>query len=169
MFTAGPSRFNLVGNARSDVILVIGELHRKLAQRLHQFRVCQHVTMPIVGGARPREYTHRYACVVRRITGPLKAFPRQFEEHALLWVNYFGPARRDTEEARIECICIVHDAARHHIVRIVPQPGWNRGVQCFRRESRNQVTTCQQVLPELFHRSRTREAARHAYNGDAFH
>ena len=108
----GALEIELVGNARGQVVLLVAHHRGQPAHEIGHVLALEQVPGEVGVVARAGEHADRAGEGARVIAGVLQRLPRGFQEQPLLGIEHLGFLRRDAEEAGIELVDVLEDAAR---------------------------------------------------------
>ena len=147
--------------ARRQVILLVKQREVELAVLVGEPRLRQQVLLQVAAVILTGEHADAAVEPLRHVARTLQGLPAQFEKDPLLRIHQLGLARTDAEEARVEQVNVVEDAARAHIRRVVAQGARDARVELLVTEIADRFPALDQVAPERFHIGRARETPGH--------
>ena len=156
-----------------QVILVIEQhqvehLHGDaLAHKRIDVAMRYQVVHQVTAGGAAGEDTDRSVVVRGVVPGILKSVPGGLQEQPLLGVHHSRGVRVDPEVLRVELLNPLQQWCAPDVGGISQcRSAYSRGGERLLRQRFNGLGTSAQVLPELRHRTRAGEAARHSYDGN---
>ena len=136
-----------VRDTRRDVILLVCHHRLERAESLDEIGARDDVLAPVGVVVLAGEHADRAFERLGDVPGALECSPRELEEDALLGIHDLGLLRRDAEEAGVELVDVVDDAASLHVGRIVPERRGDARVQLRVGEARGGLPPFAQDAP----------------------
>ena len=162
----GAGEAELVGDAGGDVILLVAEHHLQLAHAAGDVGAQHEVALEVRRVVHAAEHADGAGGVLGDVAGVLERGPRHLEEVAVLRIHQLRFERRDAEEAGVEQLDVVEDAAGGDVGRIGDDGGGDAGIELGGGEVADRLGAVAEVLPERLDIGGAGEAAGHADDGD---
>ncbi len=164
---ARSAQVEFVGHARWQIILVVGQHQLMLVELRNEFGAGEEILRKVGVHAHAGEHTDRAVKSRWIATGIFQRLPRAFEEDTMLRVKQVRFAWVQPEEAGVEQISSLENAARIDVIWPLFRSINSCGNQLLVGEEGNAFHAVAQITPKLVDVARVRKAPGHADNGKA--